>query len=336
MSVYTCIALMDNNAFDAKAEIKDDRLEIRGKKHADVLYADICDIRLLNYRVMLFLKDRSIELSSLGYETENFFEQLWLAYEAKSREALLIDSKEIMTCEGDYSYTEEGRQRSSIAKLILYPEALCIVPHDSGARRFPFCFGSTPERSGFILNGTQDTGEFWQIKRLGRDTEPFFSCLLKNYEQTVKKWLEAHRRLDEDITRRLGERSENFEVFMGAAGATVAAGLFALSDPEFWFAAVKDGRAAVELVTEEDAATYLYRYEGSDDEFILKLRHAMETVRKHRELIYITDEKLAEVPMYRMAVDRSPHVIFLRSANAGRVIHNSAWERNVLSWLNCM
>ena len=159
MGAYSCIALMENNAFDAKAEIKEDRIEIRGRNNRDVLFADLFDMRLINYRIMLFLEKETIELSSLGYETENFFEQLWLAYEEKSREALLIDSEAIMSCEGDYSYTEGDCTRSSIAKLVLYPEALCIVPHDCGARRFPFCFGSVPERNGFVLAGYQDTGE---------------------------------------------------------------------------------------------------------------------------------------------------------------------------------
>ncbi len=107
--------------------------------------------------------------------------------------------------------------------------------------------------------------------------------------------------------------------------ASVEIGLFSADDEAFWFAAVAKNRAAVELVCDEKTATYLYTFSSSPAQFTASLRHAMEAVKHHRRLIFLSDEELANEPLFRMAVDRSSHVRFLRNCNAGRIVHTANW-----------
>ena len=332
MGSFNCTAELTGSAFEAKATITADAIELSGagqKNRATIPFVDLMDMRLLNYRLRLSLREgEEAMISKLGYQTEEFFEKLWQAYAAKSLESLFVTGEPSIDCEGDYSYEEPGVSRSSIAKLKLHDDCLCIVPHDVGARRVPLCFAQEPVRDGFAMSVTLDTGETYRVARLGSDTDPFFKALAGERKRTVAAWEAAHRELTRDLDARLGEATEMFCAFQ-QLGARVETGLFAIDDEAFWFAAVADGRAAVELVCDEKAATYLYRFPISAEQFTAQLRHAMEAVRRHRRLIFLSDDELAGEPLFRMAVDRSASVRFLRSCNAGRIIHTASWARKL-------
>lgn len=60
--------------------------------------------------------------------------------------------------------------------------------------------------------------------------------------------------------------------------------------------------------------------------FEYRLRHAMESVALHREVIF-TD--IAEHPLYQMSVHRNYHLQYLRAHHAGRVIHTASWEKQL-------
>lgn len=337
--LYRCTVEADGSSYEANASIEKECLVLVGERgqRREISFADVMDLRLLNYRVQVYLRAGAVVLSKLGYQTESFFERLWDAYAGRSVRALFVEGDEIMACEGDYAYTELDRQAASIARLALYPDCLCIVPHDVGARRVPLCFASEPLREGFALSLRVDTGECYRIARLGRDTEPFFQGLVEGRARTVARWQAAHHALARELERRLGDAAGSYEAF-GSLGGKVAVGLFSADeqneDAPFWFAAARGGHAAVELVCDEAAATYLYRYDVSDEAFVLRLRHAMEAVKTNRRIIYLGEDELEEKTLYRMAVDRSPHVRFLRSCNAGRIIHTGDWRRRLESFFS--
>ena len=333
MAFYNCTAELPGQTFEAKAAITEDGVELHdaatGELQATIPFADLMDMRLLNYRLHLTLRDGEAQISKLGYQTEDFFEKTWQAYAAKSLESLFVEGEPAIACEGDYAYEEPGVARSSIAKLELRDESLCIIPHDVGARRVPLCFAGEPVRDGFALGIALDTGESYRVARLGRNTDPFFKQLVDLRERAVAKWEAAHRELSRTLEARLTAAGATaaYEAFgrLGAVGATVEVGLFAADDEAFWFAAVAADRAAVELVCDEQTATYLYRFGGGPAQFTASLRHAMEAVKRHRRVIFLADEELAREPLFRMSVDRSAHVRFLRSCNAGRIIHTASW-----------
>ena len=328
MARYGCTAeLFPGKAFEAHAEIYRDGIELDGGAcHETIPFVDLMDMRLINYHLHLSLREGETVLSKMGYQTEDFFEKLWQAYAAKSLDSLFVEGAPVIACEGDYAYKEPGAEKSSIAKLELHDDCLCIVPHDVGARRIPLCFAQAPIREGFALAVALDTGESYRIARLGSNTDPFFSRLASLRDRAVEEWQAAHRELERSLEARLESAgaSAAYQTF-GEMDAAVETGLLATDDDAFWLAAVAGDRAAVELVCEEQTATYLYRFSSGATQFIASLRHAMEAVKRHRRLIFLSDEELAGEPLFRMAVDRSAHVRFLRSCNAGRIVHTANW-----------
>ena len=101
-------------------------------------------------------------------------------------------------------------------------------------------------------------------------------------------------------------------------------------------AAFGAGVCALEFFTGEDAATYLYRFDEPKELFLERLREATEAMGVHREIIYLPEEKIAEKPLYRMAVARSAAVRFLRARSDGRLIHSAAHDRRLAEFLgNC-
>jgi hypothetical protein len=138
-----------------------------------------------------------------------------------------------MGSEGDYSYTEPQVQRSSIAKLELYSDCLCIVPHDAGARRVALCFAEPPVREGFALTIPLDTGEVYGIARLGSDTDSFFTKLVDARDESVASWHAAQRALEDNLPVRLGEAAEAHKAFR-SLNADVTCGLFSADEEAFW------------------------------------------------------------------------------------------------------
>ena len=55
----------------------------------------------------------------------------------------------------------------------------------------------------------------------------------------------------------------------------------------------------------------------------------MEAVKKNRRIIFLDQRDLPGEPLYRMAIERSSHIRFLRSCNVGRIIHSSSWAEKV-------
>ena len=330
MGTYECRASLPQGEFQAQATITADAIVLQEEsgQRVSLPFADLMDMRLLNYRLRLDMRDFEAQISHLGYQTEEFFEKTWQAYCDKSRESLFIAGALIMGSEGDYSYAEPQLQRNSIAKLELYSDCLCIVPHDVGARRVALCFAEPPVREGFALTVSLDTGEMYRIARLGGDTDPFFTKLVDARDKSVANWSAAQRALEDNLSTRLGQAAEAYEAFC-SLDARVTCGLFSADDEAFWFMALADGRAAIELVTDEKTATYLYRFSVSQSEFEGAVRHAMEAVKKNRRIIFLAEEDLPGEPLYRMAIERSSHVRFLRSCNVGRIIHTSSWASKV-------
>ncbi len=299
-----------------------------GGAPVEIDYEQIRDLRLPNYRLLIQGKRADYELRQLGYQTEDFFETLWAAYAARATAALLIEASPVMATEGDYAYTENGVERHGKAKLALYPDSLCLLPHDIGARRVPLCFVTALRCEPFAIELTLDTGDVYRAARLGHDTDPLFERLQTGQAAVAKAWAERHALLRQNLPARLGDRKPCYDAFASLDGRLIE-GLFAPDDAACWFALLQPGRAAVELVLGESAATYLYRYDMADEAFEKCLRHAMEFVRRRRELIYLEDEQLPEKPLYQMAIDRSVHVDFLRRHNVKRLIHNAQWENQL-------
>ncbi|MBQ4355236.1 MAG: hypothetical protein II757_01100 [Bacteroidales bacterium] len=327
---YDGCATFQGRTFDAVITPEVDALvvEAAGASKMRVDYADLLDFRLLDYQIVLQTRTGEWHLSKLGHETENFFEKLWQAYNQRCMEALFVRGHAAMEVEGECAYTEPGATDKGIAKVAMYDDCLCVYPHDCRARRIPFCFSEEPQITDYQLVLRLDTGDEYRIAKLGRHTHDIFEKFQRRRVEIREQWAAAQLHVNTHRDELLGEKKVSYDCM--AKVGRIAVGIFSLDTEGFWFAAIRDGRAAVELVTEEQTATYLYRYDTEDQVFEKRLRHAMESVALHREVIF---SEITGNPLYQMSVQRNYHLQYLRSHHAGRIIHSQSWEKQLMEFM---
>ncbi len=303
------------NGQDTELSIETEGLRT-GVQYID--FSDVAGLRPINHRVYIDLMNKEThEVSMLGRSYDGFFEELTASFNQRSLDALFVEEEQVMLCEGEYVMPgEAGRGR-----LALYPDAICILPQTNRALRIPLCFTQALRLEGYHLHILMDTGLQYTIGKMGYDTKPFAERAQILRERTTKNRQAASRKLP---------LHEPF----------TCCGLFRTRDPDhYWNAAF--GRnvpedtnvCAVELYTDEDTATYLYQFKENPEVFRQQLARAMEAVGIHREIIYMNDEQLQDRPLYRMAIDRSTAVQFLRARSAGRLIHSSSHATKLKEFL---
>ena len=276
-------------------------------------YADFQAIRPINHRVYIdTLSGEKVEISMLGFSYDGFLEELTDCFAKRSMEALFIEEEIIMRCEGEYQLPQE----SGRGLIVLLPDAVCVLPLTNRAVRIPLCFTREIILDGYQLHLTTVSGVRYTVGKMGYDTKPFAERTQKAAALTKSKRVMAL----------LGSKPEP---------PFTHCGLFRTGQPElYWTAAFGDGCCAIELSAGDDAATYLYRFDEPQEEFIRSADEAMEAMGVHRELICLTQEQFGEKPLYRMSVARSDAVRFLRSRSCGRLIHNASHEKRLKEFLD--
>lgn len=293
------------------AELSVEREGLRfGSRFLD--FADVASLRPVNHRVRIeTLAGEQLELSMLGFSFDGFWAELTERFGRRSLEALFVDEEQLMLCEGDYAIPgESGR-----AQIALYPDAVCILPQSCHALRIPLCFTREIRLDGYQLRFSMLSGREYLVGRMGYDTKPFAERAAQRAELAKRQRAKALSAVP--LTAPFSEK-----------------GLFRTGQPEqYWNAAFGPGVCALELFTGEDAATYLYRFAEPRELFLSKLEEATEAMGVHREIIYLSDEQLAEKPLYRMAAARSEAVRFLRERSDGRLIHSANHAQHLLDYL---
>ncbi len=298
-------------ALGAETELSVEREGLRiGSRFLD--YADVAALRPVNHRVQIGTREGGeVEISMLGFSFDGFWEELTDCYAQRSLEALFVEETQLMRCEGEYELPGE-RGRGVIA---LYPDAVCILPPSCRAVRIPLCFTRRIELDGYQLRIESRSGAVWTVGKMGYDTKPFAERAVQCAER-VKK-----------------QRAAALSAFPLQAPFTEK-GMFRTKQADvYWNAAFGRGVCALEFFAEEDAATYLYRFSEPRETFLAGLEEAAEAVGVHRELIYLPEEKIAEKPLYRMAVERSEAVRFLRARSDGRLIHSAKHAQRLAEFL---
>ena len=299
-------------AFGQDTELSVEREGLRlGKRFLD--FADFKAIRPINHRVFVdTLSGETVEISMLGFSYDGFLEELVDCFSKRSMEALFAQESTVMRCEGEYDIAgEKGR-----GVIVLLPDAICILPMTCSAVRIPLCFTRELSLDGYLLSITMLSGRRYTVGRMGYDTKPFAERAQAAADRTKKKRDAAIKKIQ-------------------AEPPYTAKGLFRTEEPNlYWTAAFGKGCCAIELFTGDDAATYLYRFTEPKEQFLLAVNEAMEAMGVHREIIFMTPEQLEEKPLYRMSVNRSEAVRFLRSRSAGRLIHNATHEQRLREFLD--
>lgn len=88
---------------------------------------------------------------------------------------------------------------------------------------------------------------------------------------------------------------------------------------------------------DQDAATYIFNFDGSYEAFLMQLNRGLEAVQLGREVFSLGNQQLqsAEYAETRVLIDRTPAIQLLRRQYVGRVIHRSLanWQKNIESYL---
>ncbi len=294
---------------DAELSLEREGLRI-GSEFLD--FADVVSLRPVNHRVLIETRGgESVEISMLGFSYDGFWEELSDLYGKRSEEALFIEETQIMRCEGEYTLPDE----SGRGRIALYPDAVCILPTSCRALRIPLCYTEEIRLDGYQLTFTMRGGRSYAVGKMGYDTHPFAERAAQAADLVKKARRAALGKLP--LQKPFTEK-----------------GLFRTKQPElYWNAAFGKGVCALEFFTEEDAATYLYRFDEPQELFLEQLREATEAMGVHREIIYLSEEQIREKPLCRMAVERSEAVRFLRARSSGRLIHSALHAQKLADFL---
>jgi hypothetical protein len=252
-----------------------------------------------------------LEISMLGFSFDGFWEELTGAFGDRSLEALFVEEEQLMRCEGEYVLPGEAGR----GVVALYPDAVCILPPSARAVRIPLCFAERIDLEGYQLTIALRSGAVYTVGKMGYDTKPFAERAERQAALIKKQRAAALAALP--LRPPFPEK-----------------GLFRTAQPDQgWNAAFGPGVCALEFLTDEDAATYLYRFSEPRATFLTQLEEATEAMGVHREIIYLPEEKLQEKPLYRMAAARSEAVRYLRARSAGRLIHSANHAQRLAEFL---
>ena len=100
-------------------------------------YADVIELKAMDYAVALATGNETYTISRLGYDTDAFYQQVLAAYNAKVLESLFVSGTPLIEAKGHYSFSAEGRTSLGSAVIQLYERCLVLLPANLDARRIP-------------------------------------------------------------------------------------------------------------------------------------------------------------------------------------------------------
>lgn len=275
-------------------------------------FADFKKITPNNHRVLIdLLTGEQIIIGMLGFSFDGFWETLLKAFEDRCLASMYIQESKVMICEGEYHLSDE----SGRCKIHLYTDSICILPPSSTSVRLAFSETDSMVVDGYSMTITMNNGLVYKIGKMGYDTHNFF-----------ERAKSLCAKLKQERKKRIDSLSIN--------PPFTNAGLFRTDQVEqYWLAAITDSKCALEFITGEKAATYLYEYEGNKEHFFSCLSESLEAVGTHREIIYVSEDEIIKNSLFRMTVSRCSCVRFLRSCFAGRLIHSSNYDEKLLEYI---
>jgi len=234
---------------DAVIGLGEDSIVIDGAGGSLVIpFADMEYFQVQNYRLLINTETASVIISRMGRDTDVLFELLWEAFNARTLKAFFVQTPPLFEAQGEYRYSDDAGQAAGVAKIKLFDNCLCILPPDSRGRRIPLCFMEAPQMTNFYIKMTLDTGEWYEVIRLGDRTKRLFELINAGIEKIRDDTAAMARGIDGTLTaKQAGELARLIPE--GAAAAKSALHAIAPS-----FVAAAEGRIAQSRA----ADTYLY------------------------------------------------------------------------------
>jgi hypothetical protein len=140
-------------------------------------FADIDAFSVQNYKLLINAETFSVAVSQMGRDTDVLYGQLWEAYNARTLQAFFVQDAPLFEAAGEYRYLDEGGKSVGAAKIKLYDNCLCILPPSCDGRRIPLCFMTEVQMVNFSIRMTLDTGEWYEVIRLGDRTRRLYELI---------------------------------------------------------------------------------------------------------------------------------------------------------------
>jgi predicted transposase YbfD/YdcC len=246
---YSCFITFRNHEGEGKIILGDDELCCLAQLNEfAVAYTGIVSIEIINYKLLIKTEQDTLTLSQLGYQITPAYEQIYERYNKKVLKALFIDEPPLFETNGEYRYSDERGSGEGSAAVKLFERCLCILPPNEGGRRIPLCFVRTIEKENYRLKLTLDTGETYELIRMGWDTENFENKLNECMNLIRRNAINAALAVDPTLE---AIQSARIALLMPEGGAAPMGELSSIS-PSF-FAAIEE-----KIKNSRAAETYLY------------------------------------------------------------------------------
>lgn len=190
-------------------------------KTLPVPYADIDAFVVQNYRLLIHTESGQLVFSQMGSDVNALYENLWNAYNERTLKAFFTQGTPMFETEGEYRFSDDGGQSQGVAKIKLFGNCLCLLPPGAEARRIPLCFMSEPVMENFAIRMTLDTGETYEVIRLGNHTQRLFELLKSNMAKIHDDAMGAVKSIDGSLTA--GQTSDIAWLMPDGAAAALSA-----------------------------------------------------------------------------------------------------------------
>jgi hypothetical protein len=201
----------------------------RAGKAMTVPYSSIDSFFVQNFRLVINVETFSMSVSRMGRDTDVLCQKLWDAYNERTLRAFFVQEAPMFETEGEYRYDDDGGRAGGTARIMLFSNCLCILPQNSGARRIPLCFMAEPVLLNYTVKMTLDTGETYEVIRLGNNTRRLYDLLLGNLQKIHENAIASVKAIDGT----LGARQADAIARLIPDGAAAPADALAAIAPSF-------------------------------------------------------------------------------------------------------
>ncbi|NMA24406.1 MAG: hypothetical protein GX936_01935 [Clostridiales bacterium] len=188
---------------DALITLEEDAVVMeKAGKSLVVPYAEIDGFSVQDYRLAINAETYSVLVSQLGRDVGVLYERLWDAYNARTLRAFFVRGAPQFEAQGEYRYADDGGRSQGTAKIKLFDNCLCILPPSSDARRIPLCFMKEPIMTEYTITMTLDTGENYEVIRLGDRTKRLFELIQEKMMKIHKNAVTTVKSIDGSLNSR--------------------------------------------------------------------------------------------------------------------------------------
>ena len=184
---YSCFIEFSGQNCEGKIVLGDDELRcLSALDEFAFAYTDITSIEIANYRLIVKMEQDILSIAQLGFQLTPAYQQLYERYNKKVLKAFFIDETPLLEINGEFRYRDDSGSAEGTAAVKLYERCLCILPPNDGGRRIPLCFVRAIDKGNYQIKFTLDTGETYELLRLGWETESFENKL-NECMQTIRQ-----------------------------------------------------------------------------------------------------------------------------------------------------